>query len=313
MKTKLIVEQHIHGAFGVDFNKCGVEDVLFVAKELLQRGVGGFFPTLVTDNTKNLQNQIEIIKQAHEQENWECAKILGIHLEANFINPEKKGIHNEKHFQKLTVKNYQKIEDDFIKIVTLAPELDNDLIDYLKEKGVKVQAGHCVGSDLSKCDGVTHLYNAMSGISHRGGSTALAALLNDDIYTEVIADGVHLSDEILDLTFRVKPVDKIILISDALPITYSKLEKTVFADETIYYDGEKATSKDGTIAGSTTLVPDIIRLLAQKGMFTPEFIDNVYYYHGLEYLGEIEWDDEFNIVSVTTKFQPLPELEEEFV
>ncbi len=302
MKTKLIIEQHIHGAFGVDFNKAGVNDVLGVARKLLQLGIGGFFPTLVTDDLRNIRKQIEVIKQAHEEETYDCAKILGIHLEGNFINPEKKGIHNEKHFQKLTVKNYQKIEDDFIKIVTLAPELDVDLIDYLKGKGVKVQAGHCVGGDLSKCDGVTHLFNAMSGISHRGESTSLSALVNDEIYTEIIGDGVHLSDDILDLIFRTKPVDKIILISDALPITYSDLKETVFADSKIYYDGDKATSKYGTIAGSTTLVPQIIRLLNAKGMFLPEFIDNVYEYHNIGYLGEVEWDDDFNVVSLTTKF-----------
>ena len=307
MHSKLIIEPHIHGCFGVDFNKCGVKDVLFVAKQLLQRGVGGFFPTLVTDTFPNIKRQIEVIKQAHLEQNWECAEILGIHLEGNFINPEKKGIHNEKHFQKLTVKNYQKIEDDFIKIVTLAPELDVDLIDYLKEKGVKVQAGHCIGSDLSKCDGVTHLYNAMKGINHREGSTSLSALLDDNLYTEIIGDGIHLSDEILDLTFRTKPVDRVILISDALPITYSNLKETVFADEKIYYDGEKATSKDGTIAGSTTLVPDIIKILNIKGMFHPQFIENPYNYYNIGYLGEMEWDDDFNIVSITTPYKPLEE------
>ena len=300
MKTKLLIEQHIHGAFGVDFNKCGVNDILTVAREFLQRGIGGFFPTLVTDSVPHLKKQIEIIKQAHEEETCDCAKILGIHLEANFINPEKKGIHNEKYFDKLTIKNYQKIEDDFIKIVTLAPELDVDLIDYLKEQNIKVQAGHCTGSNLTKCDGVTHLFNAMKGISHRDDSTALSALINDDIYTEIIADGVHLSDEILQLVFKLKPADKIILISDALPITHSSLEKTVFADETIYYDGIKATSKEGTIAGSTTLVPEIIKLLNDKGMFNPQFIDNVYKYHNIDNFGEVEWDDDFNIVSIST-------------
>ena len=304
MKTRLLIEQHIHGAFGIDFNKCKVDDVISVAQKLLQLGIGGFFPTLVTDTTANLKRQIEIIKKAHESETFDCAKILGIHLEGNFINPEKKGIHNEKHFQKLTIKNYQKIEDDFIKIVTLAPELDVDLIDYLKDNGVKVQAGHCEGSDLSKCDGATHLFNAMKGISHRDGSTALSALLNDEIYTEIIADGVHLSDDILNLTFKTKPKDKIILISDALPITYSSQTETVFADSKIYYDGKQATSKDGTIAGSTTLVPDIIKILKSKNMFNPQFIDNVYNYHNVGYLGEAEWDDDFNIISITTPFKP---------
>ena len=300
MKTKLLIEQHIHGAFGVDFNKCNKEDVIYVAKELLQRGIGGFFPTLVTDSFPNLKRQIEIIKQAHDDETFDCAKILGIHLEADFINPEKKGIHDEKHLEKLSVKNYQKIEDNFIKIVTLAPELDNGLIEYLKMKNIKVQAGHCIGSDLSRCNGVTHIFNAMKGINHRESSTALSALINDNIYTEVIADGVHLSDDILKLIFKAKPPEKIILISDALPITYSDLKETVFAGEKIYYDGNKATSKEGTIAGSTTLTPDIIKLLISKGMFLPQLIDNIYEYHNIDNIGEAEWDDDFNLISLST-------------
>lgn len=300
MKTKLIIEQHIHGAFGVDFNTCSADDIITVAQKLLLRGVGGFFPTLVTDSVPNLKRQISCIKEVAQNLKWDCARILGIHLEGNFINTLKKGIHNPEHFLDLTIENYKELEDDFIKIVTLAPELDKGLIPYLKSKGVKVQAGHCVGGYISMCDGVTHLFNAMSGIEHRSASTSLSALLDDNIYTEIIADGLHLSDDILKMIFKLKPVDKIILISDALPITYSDIKETTFADNKIYYDGQKATSKTGVIAGSTTLVPDIIKILGKKDMFHPKFIENVYKYHNIGYLGEMEWDEEFNIVSVTT-------------
>ena len=130
-----------------------------------------------------------------------------------------------------------------------------------------------------------------------------ATLLNNDIYTEIIADGVHLSDKILELTFKTKPANKIILISDALPITHSELNETTFADEKIYYDGNKATSKEGTIAGSTTLTPEIIQKLNTKNMFNKQFIDNVYEYHNIGYLGEVEWDNDFNIISITTPFK----------
>lgn len=298
MKTKLIIEQHIHGAFGIDFNKANANDIVDVAKKLLLYGVGGFFPTLVTDTVENIKRQISVIKQAKLMQGIDSAKILGIHLEGIFLNPDKKGIHNEVHFLPLTKENYRLIEDDFIKIITLAPELDVDLLDYLKNKDIKIQAGHCVGSNLQKCDGVTHLFNAMKGISHRDSSTALSALICGDIYSEVIADGVHLSDEILKLIFKTKDADKIILVSDALPITYSDLKETVFADETIYYDGQKATSKSGTIAGSTTLVSEIVSLLASKNMFNRQFIKNPYIYHNIDVDGEIEWDDDFKIISI---------------
>lgn len=298
MKTKLIIEQHIHGAFGIDFNKANTKELLEVAEKLLKQGIGGFFPTLVTDSVENIKRQIKVIKDAKTHLTNVHADILGVHLEGIFINEKRKGIHNSEHFLELTVENYKKLEDDIIKIVTLAPEHDIDLIDYLITKKVKVQAGHCESADLSKCNGVTHLFNAMKGISHRDTSTSLSALIDDNIYTEVIADGLHLNNDILKLIFTIKPKDKILLISDALPITYSNVFETEFADSKIYYDGKKATSIDGTIAGSTTLVPQIIKRLIQKNMFDTIYINNMYNYNNININGELEWNESGEIVSV---------------
>lgn len=298
MRTLPLIEQHIHGAFGVDFNTATSDEILALTQEMFKLGIGGIFPTLVTDTIENLKRQISVIKTANKKQDTKMARILGVHLEGVFLNPKKKGIHNEKHFLMPTPENFAQIEDEIIKIITIAPELDMGLIDYLHKRGVKVQAGHCVGGDLSKCDGVTHLFNAMGEITHRDTKTALTALLDDNLYTEVIADGLHISDDILELILRTKPQDKILLISDALPITKSDLTQTVFADEEIFYDGERATSKSGTIAGSTKLLPDIIKILGQKGYFTPQFIENTYRYHGLTTDKFIEIDGEFNVSKV---------------
>ena len=298
MRTKLLIEQHFHGAYGVDFNKAAVQDVLDLACEIKKEGVGGIFPTLVTDSTENIKRQIQVIKESAEKQK-EGAKILGVHLEGIFINEEKKGIHNQKHFLTPTIENFKLLEDDFIKIVTLAPELvKDDLIQYLHSKDIKVQAGHCTGGNLTGCDGVTHTFNAMSGVSHRGKSTALSALISDNIYTEIIADGVHVSDDALKLLFKSKPQDKIILISDCLPCAHSNLKEFVFADEKVYFDGEKATSAQGTLAGSTKLLPDIIKILDKKGLLNTQYIENPYLYHNINIDGQLEWDEDFNIISV---------------
>lgn len=275
MKKNLYLEQHIHGAFGVDFNTASVDEILYVAEKLYERGIVAFFPTLVTDSITNINRQISIIKEAANRNH----RILGIHLEGIFINPEKKGIHNPEHFMSLTVENYKLIEDDFIKIVTLAPELDEDLIEYLHSKRVKVQAGHCTG--WGNVDGATHTFNTMSGITHRGSSSALSALVDDNAYAEIIADGIHVSDDALKLFFKSKPIDKVILISDALPITHSNLSEITFADSKIYYDGKSATSADGTIAGSTMLLDEIVERLKSLGLFKEEYVNNPWKYHGL--------------------------------
>ena len=297
MKTLPIIEQHFHGAYGINFNTAGVKEIVELSHKLKKEGIAGFFPTLVTDSVENTKTQINVIKAASK----DCEGILGIHLEGIFLNPVKKGIHNTEHFLSLTTENYRKLEDDFIKIVTLAPELDEGLIPYLKDKGVKVQAGHCTGwaEGDKKPDGVTHMYNAMSGISHKEGSTALSALLDDSVYTEVIADGVHVNDDALRLLFKTKPENKILLISDALPITHSNQKEAVFADSEIFYDGVSARSASGTLAGSTSLLPDIVKTLGKKGLFNPKYIENTYIYHGIEPKGELLWDEDFNLVKIS--------------
>lgn len=276
MTKSLILEQHIHGAFGIDFNNCSVKELLEVTNKLYDRGIVAFFPTLVTDSVSNINRQISVIKEAAKVSH----RILGVHLEGIFINPEKKGIHNPEYFMSLTVENYKLIEDDFIKIVTLAPELDEGLIAYLKTKGIKVQAGHCTG--WGDVDGVTHTFNAMANISHREQSTTLSALIDDNVYAEIIADGIHVSDEALKLFLRSKPDEKVILISDALPITHSEIKETTFADSKIYYDGKRATSINGTIAGSTLLLDDIIKRLKDLNLFNPIYIENTWKYHNLD-------------------------------
>lgn len=304
-KSDLLVEQHFHGVFGVDFSVCQTDDILKLARKLLSHGIGGFFPTLVTDKIENIKRQIEVIKDAKSKQTEDMAEILGIHIEGIFINPDKKGIHNPEWFLKPTVDNFKLIEDDLIKIVTLAPELDEnyELQKYLKTKGIKVQAGHCKGCDLSQCDGATHLFNAMKGISHRDSSTALSALIEDKIYTEIIADGIHLSDDIVELVLKTKPDNKVILVSDSLPIAKSDKKEADFAGEKIFYDGKKATSKEGTIAGSTAILDEIVTLLSNKNpnnfeKYVGMASKNVCEYHDIKLNGCIYWDENFEIVAV---------------
>ena len=300
MKSNLLVEQHFHGCFGIDFNKACVDDILYLSHEIIKEGIGFIFPTLVTDSVENIKKQINIIKTDSEKQTKDMAKICGIHLEGIFLNPQKKGIHNEDYFLLPTLENYKLVDDNFIKIITLAPELaSQDLLSYLKNNAVKIQAGHCLGTNLSSCNGTTHTFNAMGAITHKESSTALSALITDDIYSEIIADGVHVCDDALKLFFKSKPSDKVILVSDCLPCTRSELKEFVFADHKVFYNGVKATSKEGTLAGSTVLLPNIVKILASKSLFKKEYILNPYKYHSIPPKGEIEWDENYNIVKIT--------------
>ncbi len=307
--TNAIIEQHLHGAYGVDFLNCNEDELLNCAKSFVKDGVTMFLPTLATAPVEILKRQIEVIRnsmiiQDKLSRKEQGAKIYGVNLEACFISAEKKGIHDHLQLVAPTVENFKLIEDEVIKIVTIAPELDKnyELTNYLKDKRVKVFAGHTTASDLSMLDGVTHIFNAMSGISHREKSTAVSAMIEDNIFCEIILDGYHVDYDVAKLFLRAKPLEKTILISDALPIAHSNKEKMEFCSKTIYLKDGKATDENGTIAGSSMLLSDIVKKVVQNGLMTLEnaaqAASNSSKLFGIEFNDKIVWDESLNITDV---------------
>ncbi len=300
--TNGLVEQHIHGAFGVDFMSSSVDEILNCSERLLDYGVCAFFPTIMTDSIEKIKERIEIIKEAKNKQGKKSAQIAGIHLEGPFINPEKSGIHQKEFILPLEVELFKQIEDDLIKIVTIAPELDlsGEFRNYLKSKGIKISLGHSLGVDFTNIMQVTHLYNAMGSFSHRGKSTVTASLVNDNIYIELIADSMHVSDDVLRITFKQKSLEKILLISDALPLAHSKSDCMVFAGQKIYNKDSKLVNKDNIIAGSSMLLCDIIKNLADKNILTFESAincasTNQLKYHNLKNTLKVYWNDDYTV------------------
>lgn len=302
-KTEGFIETHFHGAFGIDFMNCSVDDVIDLSVKMVEYGSTIIFPTLMTGDIEQIKKQISVIKDASKRQPKHSAKIAGIHLEGPFINPLKKGIHQQEYILKPTIENYHKIEDDFIKIVTIAPELDKDrlLCKYLKSKRIFVQAGHSMADDLSFCDGVTHFFNAMAPLSHKFKNIISSSLVNDSVYIELIADGNHVNDEVLKMVFKTKSIDKIILISDALPIAHGKISKGVFAGQKVFYENGSFYNDNGTLAGSGMFQSDILKRLVNQNILTFEdasFMMNISPSKYLNIMNNayITFDDELNII-----------------
>ena len=291
-----LVEQHIHGAFGIDFMNCSVDDFLECSALLSSFGVSAYFPTIMTDEISIIKDRLDIVKQAKKKQTKRMAQIVGVHLEGPFINPDKAGIHEKKYILEPTICNYKLVEDDIVKIVTLAPELDlnQEFIKYLKSKNIKISVGHSVEVDLSCADQVTHLYNAMGGFSHRGDSTVVSALTNDNVFCEVIADSMHVSDDVLKLTFKQKGLEKTLLISDALPLAHAAKKEHIFAGQKIYNKDGKLVNFDGVFAGSSMLLSDIVTNLCEKNILTLKEAlicasSNQLKYHNIENNLKVHW------------------------
>ena len=255
-----IIDIHIHGGLGVNFNTSNKEEIKKLLKELYNRGIVAICPTLVGDSIENLRKRFELFKEIKSKQENNESKVIGLHLEGTFLNPDKPGIQDKDVFLKPTVDNFKKLTQDYediIKIVTLAPELDknNELANYLESNNIRAHAGHTLSNNIGGASATTHHFNAMPQISHRGTNLALDSLFDDNIYCEIIADEIHTSKNMLKLFFNTKNPEKIILVSDALPAAHAKNE-IVFCGKKINSDGK---DDKGTLAGSILFLDEIIK------------------------------------------------------
>ncbi len=282
-----IIDIHTHGGFGVNFNRADVEEIYKFAKKIKEHSYDAFCPTLASDTQENLhkalQNFSKYIKRGQDPD---CAKVLGIHLECGFLNPEKKGTHAKEDLIEPNIENWFKHFKEFtdiIKIVTLAPELDKnqELQKYLISKGIKVQAGHTMAEDAGLCDGITHMFNAMPPLSHKKDNITSQALVDNNIFVEFIGDLIHTTKNMAKLLFGIKDKSKIMLVSDSLPIAHSGLDEIEFCNHKVFKNGK---GEGGELAGSVKFLDEIAQNLIDKKIITEADADKMCYENQLKYL-----------------------------
>jgi N-acetylglucosamine-6-phosphate deacetylase len=221
-----LIDFHFHGTKKIDVREAdNPEKILLIAQEYGLMGVEGFLLTLYPSDTNSMRKTLLNIKKAMSFQK-EGVKILGAYLEGPFLNPEKAGALNSHYFLKpdfdILCRLIEGFED-IVKVITVAPELPGaiKIIEKCCELGIVVSMGHSLATYNQAQEGfvagarlITHLFNAMRGIHHRELGIAGFGLINQEIYIELIGDGKHLNDELLQWIFRVKNPERIILVSD---------------------------------------------------------------------------------------------------
>ena len=262
------IDIHVHGAAGSDTMDATQEALTEIKESLLESGVTSFLPATMSMPIEEIEKSLEAVKSniSKERPGSRGARILGVHLEGPFINKDYKGVHAEEN---IILPDLDLIKDfiDIIKIVTLAPELEgaNELIGFLKEKGVICSAGHsaatyeemlaAMGSGISH---VTHLFNAMPGLHHRRPGI-IGAALTTDISIELIADFIHIHPAVLQLVLQAKAPGQIILVTDQIQAaTLQEGEYSLGGQRVMVKDGV-ARLDDGSLAGSTLRLDQAIR------------------------------------------------------
>jgi len=217
-------EMHVHGCGGMSTENMSAQSLAEMARFLAGRGVGAFLPTTVAD-----EGYLTSLGEAlHSSTDDIRSRALGIHVEGPFVAQARRGAISEALIRPISAEYLDRmlsLSREKIRIMTFAPELAGAvrLAERLQDLGILPSLGHSAASyeELGPFDSVsplsvTHLFNGMSGISHKEPGLAQWALLNKEVFTELNCDGTHVHDAGLQLALRARPWERLIAISDAV-------------------------------------------------------------------------------------------------
>jgi N-acetylglucosamine-6-phosphate deacetylase len=277
------VDVHVHGWGGHDAMG-ETADLDGMARALLRRGVTSFLPTAVSAPLDDLVAFAERVRSWRPRAPGDGAEPLGFNLEGPFLAPDRRGAHAAAHLRDPADVGEARIETliDGLSLITIAPELPGALetIRFLRARGIAISIGHSAAVAAEARAGyaagassTTHLFNAMSGVDHRVPGVAVAALLDDAAYVELIADGIHVHPDLWPIITRLKPADRLLLVSDALSVAGLGDVRGRIGGLEVEVSGDRVTLLGtDTLAGSVIALDRAVRNLATSGVPLPAAI-----------------------------------------
>lgn len=224
------IDIHTHGGGGFDFMDADPDEYVGVARNHAKFGATSLYPTTVSASREELLASLRAFEEAQKKNDG--AHLLGIHLEGPYISPEQSGAMDPKYIRVPDKEEYSEMFalSKNIRRMTIAPELPGsaELGQYMRENGIIGSIGHTNGLAEDVIDShyeggynlMTHLYSCMTLTMRRNAwrhaGAVEAAYLLDDMFVEAIADGCHLPKELLQLIYKIKGEDRMILVTDSM-------------------------------------------------------------------------------------------------
>jgi N-acetylglucosamine-6-phosphate deacetylase len=252
------IDVQVNGGGGVLFNDAPtVETIATIGRTHRRFGTTGFLPTLISDDLSVVREGIRAVDAAIDAG---VPGVLGVHIEGPFLNTRRKGIHDSSKIRELDEAGLETITG--LKkgrtLVTLAPERTTPaMVSRLAAAGVIVSAGHTDGSYEeiraaldAGVTGFTHLFNAMSALTGREPGAVGAALEDQSSYCGLIVDGRHVAPATMRVALRCKPIDRFMLVTDAMPSVGTGEQSFMLQGQPIRVEDGVCVNADGTLAGS---------------------------------------------------------------
>lgn len=273
-----LCDLQVCGAGGFDVTG-GSEALAAIDAVELAHGVTSYLPTLVSPDAGTAEYALAAIQKRCAERS---SPVAGAHVEGPFLNPRRRGMHPAERLRSPADGIPAWLDSPALRLVTLAPELPGALalIERLAARGVGVSLGHSEADAATVsaaidagASAVTHVFNAMGPLHHRGPGLAGTALVDERLAVGVIADGVHVDPAVLELTRRAAG-PRIVLVSDSGPAAEAAAGRFAMAGVAIELDAAGAArTATGELAGSTvTLDVAMSRWAALTGATLDEAI-----------------------------------------
>ena len=264
------IDLHIHGSAGYDFMTADEEQLKIIAESLLDEGTTSFLATTLTADLNSLLKVCKTVAKAKKA----IPSLLGIHLEGPYIALKYKGAQNEKFITDPNIEQLQKMmkaSKKNIRYISLAPEKENALefIQFATQNGIVCSAGH-TDATFSQIEAAipyglastTHTHNAMSGHHHRNPGVVTAAFYFDQLFTEMILDGIHIHRDVVRTTYKIVGPDRFMIVTDSLSGKHSKEDHFSLGGLDVVKRDGAAYLTTGPLAGSLLTMSQAIKNLA---------------------------------------------------
>jgi N-acetylglucosamine-6-phosphate deacetylase len=267
------VDVHVHGAVGHEAMDGSADGLLDMARFYATRGVTSFLATTWTATDADILHALGGVTEAMRRvRDPSAARLLGVHLEGPYINPERPGAQDPAPIRPARPEEaLAYLDSGLLRLITLAPEIPGNawLIDECVRRGVTVSAGHTsatydeIGAAVVRgLSHLTHTYNAMSPLHHREPGVVGAAMTMPGLRCELIADNVHVHPVAMQALVRARGVEGILLVSDAVRPTGLPDGQYAMDDRTVTLADGAVRLPDGTLAGSVLTMDRALRNLA---------------------------------------------------
>ncbi len=267
-----LIDIHFHGAMGLDVCDGKPEAFEEIGRYELTHGITAMCPATLTLPVEDLSKVLALGAEFASKEHSDCADLIGFNMEGPFISREKKGAQNAEYIlpcNAVITQEFLESSKGLLKIIGLAPEANPGFEDYIKsvKDKVVVSLAH-TNTDYETAmkafdagaSHVVHLYNAMTGLTHRAPGLVGAAFDYGKATCEIICDGMHIHPAAVRAAFRLMGAENMILVSDTLRCCGMEDGEYELGGQPVIKEGRICRLKEeGNIAGSVSNLFDCLR------------------------------------------------------